>query len=164
MVNPLYLLSWSLLLIVDFDGDMPNFWRVFFFWLHVVKGFFFTMERILRSSTNVDFLGHPGLFMLLSSPVHSFFSWNVPNYWFDVPAFSPMYLFCFWSLTIVCFTCMDCSFDVGSQQQLPHANGALRINSRLVYATLWGPNVPKRIVKPGIFDIVGTDPRGGENI
>ncbi len=59
---------------------------------------------------------------------------------------------------------MDSSFDVGSQQQLPHANGALRINSRLVYATLWGPNVPKRIVKPGIFDIVGTDPRGGENI
>ncbi len=26
----------------------------------------------------------------------------------------------------------------------------------LLYATLWGPNVPTRIVKPEIFDIVGT--------
>ncbi len=26
----------------------------------------------------------------------------------------------------------------------------------LVYATLWEPNVPTRIIKPEMFDIVGT--------
>ncbi len=36
--------------------------------------FFFTMEKILRSSTAVVFYGHPGLFMLLRSLVRSFFS------------------------------------------------------------------------------------------
>ncbi len=56
---------------------------MFFSWLDVAKGVFFTMERILLSSTAVVFRGHPGLFMLLSSPVHSFFSQNVPNCWFD---------------------------------------------------------------------------------
>ncbi len=73
VVNPLYLLLWSLLLIVDFDIDTPTSWRVFFSWLDVVKGFFFTMERIFRSSTTVVLRGRPGFFMLLSSPVHSFF-------------------------------------------------------------------------------------------
>ncbi len=61
VVNPLYLFSWSLLLIVDFDSDTPTSWRVFFIWLDVVKWFFFTMERILRSSTTVVLCGHPGL-------------------------------------------------------------------------------------------------------
>ncbi len=37
----------SVLLIVDFDSDTPTFWRVFVPWLDVVKGFFFTMERII---------------------------------------------------------------------------------------------------------------------
>ncbi len=69
VVKPLYLLWWSLLLIVDTSAS----WRVFFSWLDVVKGFFFTMERILRSSTTVVIRGRPGLFMLLSSPVQSFF-------------------------------------------------------------------------------------------
>ncbi|MEE6484584.1 hypothetical protein FKM82_013928 [Ascaphus truei] len=46
---------------------MPTSWRVFFTWLEVVKGFFFTMERILRSSTTVVFRGRPGLFVLQSS-------------------------------------------------------------------------------------------------
>ncbi len=73
VVNPLYLLSWSLLLIVDFDSNTPAFWRVFFTWLDVVKGFFFTRERILKSSTTVVLRGRPGLFMLLSSSVCSFF-------------------------------------------------------------------------------------------
>ncbi len=74
VVNPLYLPSWSLLLIVDFDSGMPSSWRVFFSWLDVVKGFFFTMERMLRSSNAVVLHGRPCLFMLLSSLVRSFFS------------------------------------------------------------------------------------------
>ncbi len=72
VVKPLYLLLWSLLLIVDFDSDTPTSWRVFFSWLDVVKGFFFTMKRIFRSSTTVVLCGRPGLFMLLSSSVRSF--------------------------------------------------------------------------------------------
>ncbi len=48
--------------------------RVFFSWLDVVKGFFFFMVRILRSSTTVVLRGHPYLFMLLSSLVVLFFS------------------------------------------------------------------------------------------
>ncbi len=75
---------------------------------------FFTMEMILWSSTTVVLCGRPGLFMLLGSPVHSFFlrmyqtvDLATPN----VPAISLMDLFCFWSLTIVCFTCMERSFD-----------------------------------------------------
>ncbi len=114
VVNPLYLLWWSLLLIVDFDSDTPTTNRVFVTWLDVVKGFFFTMERILHSSTTVVLRGRLGLFMLLSSPVRSFFlrmyhtvDLATPN----VPAISLMDLFCFWSLTIVCFTCMEKSFD-----------------------------------------------------
>ncbi len=51
----------------------PISWRVFFNWLDVMKGFFFTMERILRSSTTVVLHGRPGLFMLLSSLVRSLF-------------------------------------------------------------------------------------------
>ncbi len=34
----------------------------------------------------------------------------------------------------------------------------------LVYATLLGPNVPTRIVKPEIFDIVGTGLRKKKKI
>ncbi len=61
VVNPLYSLWWSLLLIVDFDTHTPTSWRVFLIWLTVVKGVFFTRERILRSSTTVVFRGLPGL-------------------------------------------------------------------------------------------------------
>ncbi len=57
VMNPLYLLSWSLLLIVDFDSDVSISWRLFFTWLDVVKGFFVDMERILRSSTTVVLRG-----------------------------------------------------------------------------------------------------------
>ncbi len=65
VVNPLYMLLWNLLLIVDFNT--PISWRVFFSWLDVVK------ERILRSSTTVVLRGRPGLFILLSPPMHSLF-------------------------------------------------------------------------------------------
>ncbi len=111
----------NLLLIVDFDSDVPASWRVFFTWLDVVKGFFFTMERILRSSITVVLCGRPGLFMLQSSPVRSsFFSECTkllicPLLMFLL-SLSLMDLFCFWSLTIVCFTCLENSF----QMQMAH--------------------------------------------
>ncbi len=107
VVNPLYLLSWSLLLIVDFDTRTS--WRVFFTWLDVVKG----MERILRSPTTVVLRGRPWLFMLLSSPVHSFFLQinqivlTTPN----VPAIYLMDLFCSWSLTDSLAWKLESSFD-----------------------------------------------------
>ncbi len=126
VVNPLYLLLWSLLLIVDFDSVTSTSWRVFFSWLDVVKGFFFTMERILRSSTTVVLCGRPGLFMLLSSPVLSFFS-ECTKLWFGQSECS-----CDLSNGFVLFLkSNNCLFhlhveilwphDVGSQQQLPHA-------------------------------------------
>ncbi len=73
VVNPLYLLWRSLLLIADIDSDTSSSWRGFFSWLDVVKRVFFTMERIFRSSTTVVLHGRPGLSMFLSSPVHSRF-------------------------------------------------------------------------------------------
>jgi len=59
-VNPLYLLSWGLLFMVDLNIDTPASWRVLFTWLAVVKEFVFTMEMILRSSATVVFRGRPG--------------------------------------------------------------------------------------------------------
>ncbi len=41
------LLSWSLLLIVDFDSDTLTSWRVFFTWLDVMKGFFFREDSLI---------------------------------------------------------------------------------------------------------------------
>ncbi len=114
VVNPLYLLSWSFLLIVDFDSDKSTSRRVFFSWLDVVKGFFFTMERVHLSSTTVVLRGRPGLFLLLSSLVCSFFLrmyQTVDLATLNVLAISLMDLICFWSLTIVCFTCLESSFD-----------------------------------------------------
>ncbi len=70
VVKPLNLLWWSLLLIEDFDSDTSASWRVFFTWLDVEKGFFFTTERILWPSTTVVLCGRPGLFMFLCSPAH----------------------------------------------------------------------------------------------
>ncbi len=92
------------------------------------------MERILRSSTTVFLHGRPGLFMLLSSPVRSFFLRMYQTVDLTTPSVHAIYLmdlFCFWSLTIVCFTCMERSFDHDVvQQQLPNANDTLSINSR----------------------------------
>ncbi len=68
VVNLLDLLLWSLLLTGDFDNVTHISWRVFFTWLNVVKGFVFTIDRILQWSSSVVW-GHPGLFMLLSSTV-----------------------------------------------------------------------------------------------
>ncbi len=124
VVNPLYFLSWSLLLIVDLDRDTADPWRVFFSLLDVVKGFFFTIwEDVL--------CGRSCLFMLLSSLVRYCFSQNVPNCWFGHSEcscyLSLMDLFCSWSLTIVCFTCLERSFDCmmwvhsnSFQMQTPH--------------------------------------------
>ncbi len=65
---------------VDFDSDTPMSWRVFFTWLDVVKGFYFTMERILRSSTTVVLLmSCPFYVAELTSPFFFFFFQNVTN-------------------------------------------------------------------------------------
>ncbi len=134
-VYPLYLLSWRLVLIEDFVSNTPTSWRVFFSWLDVVKGFFFTIGRILRSSTTVVLCGCPGIFMLRSSPVCSFFSQNVPVDLATLPFFMLSLLFIYFYLKP-----NNCLFhlhveilwlhDVGSKQQLPNANGTLRIISR----------------------------------
>ncbi len=74
------------------------------------KGFSLTMERILWSSTTVVLHGRPGLFMLLSSLVCSFFSecTKLLIWPFIMIQLSP---FWFWSLKMACFTCMERSFD-----------------------------------------------------
>ena len=80
-----------------------------------MKGVFFTRERILPSFTTVVFRGHPGLLVLLSSPVCSFFlrmfqtvDLATPN----VFAISLMGLFCFFSLMMAYFTDSDSSLDL----------------------------------------------------
>ena len=114
VVKPLYSLWWSLLLIVDFDTHTPTSWRVFLIWPTVVKGFFFTRERILSSTTFV-FRGLTGLLVLLSSPVHSVFirmfqtvDLATPN----VFAISLIGLFWFFSLMMACFTDSDSYLDL----------------------------------------------------
>ncbi|KAJ8350583.1 hypothetical protein SKAU_G00257130 [Synaphobranchus kaupii] len=52
---------------------MPTSWRVFLICSTVEKGFFFTIESILQSSTPVVFHGLPGCLPLLTSPVLSCF-------------------------------------------------------------------------------------------
>ena len=110
VVNPLYSLWWSLLLIVDFDTHTPTSWRVFLIWPTVVKGVFFTRERIIWSSTTVVFRGLPGLLVLLSSPVHSLFLRMIwPHL---MLLLSLMGLFRFFSLMMACFTDSDRSLDL----------------------------------------------------
>ncbi len=113
---------------------MSTSWKVFFSWLDVVKGFFLTMERLLRSSTTVFLRGRPGLFMSHTSAF--FFSQNVPNCWFGHSGCS-CYLFDGLVLFLNPNNCLFCLYgelpwlqDMGSEQQLPNANGTLRISSR----------------------------------
>ncbi len=134
VVLPLYSLWWSLLLIVDFDSGTSASWRVFFSWLDIVKGFFFTMERILWSSITVV-CGRPGLLCckahqccLSSSECNKLMIWPLL-----------MFLLFLWG---ICFVLKPNNRlfhlygellwlrEVGSQQQLPRVNGTLRINSR----------------------------------
>ena len=91
----------------------PTSWGVFLIWPTVVKGFFFTRERIILSSTTVVFRGLPGLLVLLSSPMPSFFlrmtvDLATPN----VFAMSLIGLFWFFSLMMACFTDSDSSLDL----------------------------------------------------
>ncbi len=102
-------------LIVDFDTHTPTSWRVFLIWPTIVKGVFFTRERILRSSTTVVFRGLPGLLVSLSSPVRSFFLRMFQTVVLATPnvfAISLMGLFCFFSLMMACFTDSDSSLDL----------------------------------------------------
>ncbi len=134
VVNPLYLLSWSLLLNVDFDSATATSRKVFFSWLILWKGFSFPWRGFSNHPPLLSSMDIQAFFMLLSSVVCSFF---LRMYQTDdlaspkVPAISNgfglflkpnNYLFHFiWILWL---------HDVGSQQQLPNANGILRINSR----------------------------------
>ncbi len=80
-----------------------------------LKDVFFTRERILRSSTTVVFRGLPGLLVLLSSPVRSFFLRMFQTVVLATPnvfAISLMGLFCFFSLMMACFTDSDSSLDL----------------------------------------------------
>ncbi len=98
VVNPLYSLWWSLLLIVDFDTHTPTSWRVFLIWPTVVKGVFFTRERNSSVIHHSCFRGLPGLLVLLSSPVRSFFLRMFQTVVLATPnvfAISLMGLFCF---------------------------------------------------------------------
>ena len=134
VVNPLYSLWWSLLLIVDFDTHTPTSWRLFLIWPTVVKGFFFTREIILLSSTTVVFHGLPGLLVLLSSPVRSFFLIMFQTVDLATPivfAISLIGLFWFFSLILACFTDRLFGSHIESwQQQILNANSTLEMNSR----------------------------------
>ena len=108
VVNPLYSLWWGLL------THTPSSWRVFLIWPTVVKGFFFTRERILLSSTTVVFRGPSGSFCVAELTVCSFFlrmfqtvDLATPN----VFALSLISLFRFFSLMMACFTDSDSSLD-----------------------------------------------------
>ncbi len=103
----------TLNLFIYHHGTGP--WRVFLIWPTVVKGVFFTRERILQSSTTVVFRGLPGLLVLLSSPVRSFFLRMFQTVVLATPnvfAISLMGLFCFFSLMMACFTDSDSSLDL----------------------------------------------------
>ncbi len=98
VVNPLYSLWWSLLLIVDFDTTYTYLLESVLDLANCCEGCFFTRERILRSSTTVVFRGLPGLLVLRSSPVRSFFLRMFQTVVLATPnvfAISLMGLFCF---------------------------------------------------------------------
>ncbi len=72
-------------------------------------------HAILRSSTTVVFRGLPGLLVLLSSPVRSFFLRMFQTVVLATPnvfAISLMGLFSFFSLMMACFTDRDRSLDL----------------------------------------------------
>lgn len=93
----------------------PTPWRVLFTRLAVVKGFFFTMETILRSSTTLIFCGHPGvfcvaqftrffvsLFLFRMCQTVDFASPDVVLFFFLID-----FLNIFTTLMMTCFTCME---------------------------------------------------------
>ncbi len=84
--------SWLYILITVPNGECSSLG-----WM-LLKGLFFTIERILQLSTRHDFF-----FLRIYQ--------TVDLATLNVPAISLMDLFCFWSLTIVCFSCKVRSFD-----------------------------------------------------
>ena len=112
---------------------------LFLIWPTVVERFFFSREIILMPSTTVVFHGLPGLLVLLSSPVRSFFlrmfqtvDLAMPN----VFAISLIGLFWFFSLMMACFTDCDSSLDLilrvdsnRFQMQIAHLNSRPFISS-----------------------------------
>lgn len=102
------------LLIVDFDIGAPTSSIVFLNCFDVVRLFFFTKERILPSATLGVFRGLPGLLMLQSLPVHSFFFRTYQIVDLATPnalAISLRDLFSFFSAMMASFTGIDSSLD-----------------------------------------------------
>ncbi len=130
VVNPLYFLLWSLLLIVDLDRDTADPWRVFFSWLDVVKGFFFIIgEDVLCGRSCLFNVAQLTGALLFFSECTKMLIW--PLWMFLLSLSDGFVLFlkpnnCLFHLYGEIFWL----HDVGSQQQLPNANGTLGINSR----------------------------------
>ena len=108
----IYILWWTLCIhsgeVLLTLKHIPTSWRVLLIWPAVVKGFF------LLSSTTVVFRDLPGLLVLLSSPVYSFFLGMFRTVVLATPyvAISPMGLFWFFSLMMACITDSDSSLDL----------------------------------------------------
>ncbi len=143
VVNPLYLPSWSLLLILDFNSETSTSRTVSFTFLDVMKGVFFTMERILRSFPTVVLRGRPCVhFYVAELGALFFFFRTVDLATSNVPAISLMDLFCFLKPNNCLFHLYGellWPHDVGSQQQLPNANGTLKgmKNERIAHFYPW---------------------------
>ncbi len=149
VVKPLYLLWWSLLLIVDFDRDTSASWRVFFSWLDVVKGFFFTMERILWWTSRPFYVAELTSAFFFFSECTELLIWPLR-----------MFLLSLSDGFVLFLKPNNCLFhlygeilwphDVGLQQLL-NANGTLRINSRpftcLIDVELTKKNSPRLSMK-----------------
>lgn len=111
-VIPLSSLSCSLLFLVDLDSDTPTSWRVLLPWLSVVKGFLFTVERIIH---RCFLLWMFGSFWIVEF-IFAFFSYDVPNCryghsYYCTNLSNVFFFFCFCSFRVACFTCMQSSFD-----------------------------------------------------
>lgn len=117
----------SFVFMVDLETDTPTSWRVFFTWVNVVQGFFFTTERILQSFTTVVFCGRPGLFWVPKlSECTKLLIWSLLNFcylsdgfFFFNPQDVPFHLH--WELLCPHVVC---------SQQLPNANTTPAINSK----------------------------------
>lgn len=109
----LYSLWRSLLCLLTLTHT-PDSWRGFLIWPTVVKGFFFTRERICPKAT-VVFHSLLGLLALLSSLVPFFFLRLFETYIFATLngfALSPMGLVWFPCLMTACFTSRNSSLDL----------------------------------------------------
>lgn len=143
------------LLIVDVDIGAPTSSRVSLNCFDVVRLFFFAKERILPSATLDVFRGLPGLLMLQSLPVHSFFlrmyqivDLATPN----ALAISLRDLFSFFSAMMASFTGIDSSLDfmlVIPVAQLQKGNLMLQGHSKTLSYFIF-PDERRERITPGL--------------